>query len=736
MRDARLRRLFLRFRDRQDGRALAAIFDATAPELADVARHLVTSREEAEDVLQTTFLRLIEGAGRYDGDRPLRAWMYGILVREAARARRRGARRVDPIQLGRREPATPVDEARSRELLGTLPAALAAVPAPYREVLEPVLLEERSPREVATALARAPGTVRVQLQRGLARLRSVLASGPRERTARPTSAALAFTADQWSALRRRVLENAGATPAALSAGAAGATAGVWLLATVALGLVTVLSAPFLASRPDEEHTPVRTEPRSAVHGPELLLPEREPAARHEASGVAALPAPDSMPAATEPRATLLVRRPPGEAFDRPIAAWVRGPGGTRRQIVEPAGVARFEDLVPGEHEVWTQNESGPNYLPRAVVLSAEATREMTLRPGDFLLEGRVTLGDRPLSRAWIRARALGADGLGQRASATVLADGTWRMDGLLPGPYRWTAGHPGCLSLSGMVAVSEDAAALEIAFPEGRIEGRLHDVPLDQRPGVVGLVQLFPCGWGEETRGRGVTVQPDADGRFVFEGIPPGRHVVSLSPESVVRDRVPPQVVRIDADTPVARVELGPVRAPGSLRGTLVPAPAGPTRVTVFRLDQGALVTAGHAAVDGAGEFRLENLEPGRHAVLVCDPRAAVPSVFQGDVAVVSGRESTVVVPIVAGALVRVRFSPDDAEVPQATWSLRLPTGETLPYYLFVGTDADGLHSGSQAFRWPLGPIRIEADLGDGVQVVASAEVVPGPEPLEITVHR
>jgi hypothetical protein len=44
----------VRFREKRDGRALAAVFDATARELIGVAAHLVPTADQAEDVVQTT----------------------------------------------------------------------------------------------------------------------------------------------------------------------------------------------------------------------------------------------------------------------------------------------------------------------------------------------------------------------------------------------------------------------------------------------------------------------------------------------------------------------------------------------------------------------------------------------------------------------------------------------------------------------------------------------------------
>lgn len=177
MRDAWLGRLFVRFRDRRDGRALAAVFDATARELLTVAAHLVPTLDLAEDVVQTTFQRAIEQAERFDEARSLKGWLYGILWREAKKLARSELRVPDARALAAEPTEEPAQGVSEQEFALAVRTAMDRLGSPYREVLEGVLVEERSTSEVARTLARSPGTVRVQLARGLERLRAKL---PRE----------------------------------------------------------------------------------------------------------------------------------------------------------------------------------------------------------------------------------------------------------------------------------------------------------------------------------------------------------------------------------------------------------------------------------------------------------------------------------------------------------------------------------------------------------------------------
>lgn len=177
MNDRTLDRLFRRFRDKNDGTALAAVFDSTARELLDVAGHLIGEPAAAEDLVQETFLAAIRGARRYDSSRPVKAWLYGILWREAQRARRDAARVVEPDRLPERRNPEPHERLLAREVPEAVERALEELPKRYREVLAPLVREGRAPEEIARELQRAPGTVRSQIHRGLERLRRALPKG-------------------------------------------------------------------------------------------------------------------------------------------------------------------------------------------------------------------------------------------------------------------------------------------------------------------------------------------------------------------------------------------------------------------------------------------------------------------------------------------------------------------------------------------------------------------------------
>lgn len=171
--------LFDRWRSQRDHRALAAVFDRTAPEVWRVARHLSGNRSEADDLLQATFLAAMESAGHWRRAQPLVPWLLGILsnkLRVTRRRQRQRQARQPELAATRptRAPSDPVADAAHGELREHLRERLAELPEVYRAVLVLQLEHGLSALEIADALGRPRATVRSQLQRGLELLRQVL----------------------------------------------------------------------------------------------------------------------------------------------------------------------------------------------------------------------------------------------------------------------------------------------------------------------------------------------------------------------------------------------------------------------------------------------------------------------------------------------------------------------------------------------------------------------------------
>lgn len=169
--------LFARFQTDRDADALGEVFERTAPALLRRARRLVRDHRQAEDLLQDTFLVTLSATKGYDPERRCLPYLMGVLHWRATELRRRARIRQTrsiPSESLLDAQSDTLDHVAARELAATAVTAIGDLEQPYREVLELYLQAHLSPAEIAQRTDRAPGTVRVQLHRGLTQLRARL----------------------------------------------------------------------------------------------------------------------------------------------------------------------------------------------------------------------------------------------------------------------------------------------------------------------------------------------------------------------------------------------------------------------------------------------------------------------------------------------------------------------------------------------------------------------------------
>ncbi len=148
--------------------------------------------DEAQEVLQQAYLRVLDGRARFGGRSSLRTWWFGVIRRVAAERRRRaGARR---LLFGRfvRERETPpgVPGAEGEIVRGetsrALIAALGELSPRQREVLHLVFYTGLSIEEASRTLGIGLGSARVHYARGKRRLRTLLEDRGLEHARRAT----------------------------------------------------------------------------------------------------------------------------------------------------------------------------------------------------------------------------------------------------------------------------------------------------------------------------------------------------------------------------------------------------------------------------------------------------------------------------------------------------------------------------------------------------------------------
>ncbi len=83
-----------------DPEALQEVVDAYLGQVLRAARGAGLDPQMAEDVTQATFATFIEAASRFEGRSQVRTWLFGILYKKIAEARRElhKERRNDPIE--------------------------------------------------------------------------------------------------------------------------------------------------------------------------------------------------------------------------------------------------------------------------------------------------------------------------------------------------------------------------------------------------------------------------------------------------------------------------------------------------------------------------------------------------------------------------------------------------------------------------------------------------------------
>ena len=137
-------------------------------------------RSEAEEVLQVSYLKILDGRARFDGRASFRTWLFGVIHRTAADHRRRRALR-DLLSLrwgaeeAGRDPAPAAEAAvEAAQQSAQLVRALAALPRRQREVLLLVFYHELTVEDAAGVMAIGLGSARQHYARGKERLRRLL----------------------------------------------------------------------------------------------------------------------------------------------------------------------------------------------------------------------------------------------------------------------------------------------------------------------------------------------------------------------------------------------------------------------------------------------------------------------------------------------------------------------------------------------------------------------------------
>ena len=185
-----------------DERAFETLVERLYPTMLAVARHHVSSRAVAEEVVQEAWLGVLKGLDRFEGRSSLKTWILRILVNTAKTRGARDARTVPFASLAPvgEEPAVeperfrgpddpfpghwraypgnwqrlPEEALADRETLDVVLSTIQQLPPPQRLVITMRDIQGCDAAEVCEVLDVSEGNQRVLLHRARSKVRSAL----------------------------------------------------------------------------------------------------------------------------------------------------------------------------------------------------------------------------------------------------------------------------------------------------------------------------------------------------------------------------------------------------------------------------------------------------------------------------------------------------------------------------------------------------------------------------------
>lgn len=290
-------------------------------------------------------------------------------------------------------------------------------------------------------------------------------------------------------------------------------------------------------------------------------------------------------------------------------------------VTNSRGFFQIAGPPPGNYQVVASSGQGAEAsAPVMIMKDAESALTSPLilsLPATLDLHFRPQLG--PEGKPWTVTVLKGDENpLPIVRGATVLQDGTWRRQGLAPGPYRIVveAGRGSRWHTSRIDLAEGAAEVLTLAIPVSDVRGtvRLGDHPLEAR-----LV------FGGRSGPLRVTLTSDTEGRF--SGRLPADPSAASSWTLFVQSQDQSVTRVLEHVKVVPGDELNILLPSTRLEGVLVDEEGKPVPRAVVTAEPGGGGTAQQKVnQDAKGEFRFDGLEPGRYVVSAETEEAASSS--------------------------------------------------------------------------------------------------------------
>ena len=148
--------------------------------LFNFAHWLTQNRDEAEDLVQETYVKALKGFSSFELGTNFKAWIFRILRNTFLNSRTGLKAATVPLDPQDEDPALPVESETPETILidraseRIMQEAIEELPVAYREVLLLCEVEEMSYQEIAATLTIPIGTVMSRLSRARRTLRSTV----------------------------------------------------------------------------------------------------------------------------------------------------------------------------------------------------------------------------------------------------------------------------------------------------------------------------------------------------------------------------------------------------------------------------------------------------------------------------------------------------------------------------------------------------------------------------------
>ena len=158
-----------------DVRAFATLVDTYYARCLRFAMHMLTSRDDAEEAVQDTFIRVYRALPKYEDREAFEPWLFRILANRCRTAGGRAKRHSELVEYGdvpERPTAHAEDEAFAwRE---AIQGALAALPTEQREAFLMRHVEDLSYEDMSTATGARVSALKMRVKRACDALRGLL----------------------------------------------------------------------------------------------------------------------------------------------------------------------------------------------------------------------------------------------------------------------------------------------------------------------------------------------------------------------------------------------------------------------------------------------------------------------------------------------------------------------------------------------------------------------------------